>query len=473
MDVPGWQFDGPLSPIEGISRVPTYATVSTENLSFVISSLDTDPLTHHYNSKQSHEEAGRIVLGHLRHSIKDELIAAEGRTIFSELSGGLDSSFTAALIAETGTRSKSYVYSFPDHPSHQQSIGYAKLVAKKFALPLEIINGNDIVIPSIQGPLPVASEPADFYWQGALFGPVIENICGQNSSIFTGFGADQILNRTPTVLPSLLRTLRLRQFFSTARDMAHDADRSTLNFIWQSLINVLPRAVVLRLMGVTIGSSYRPFTCEEISDDIRHFYPIGWLKSGESFESRHNLSQIFERSDLDLSRFFGTCLTKPNLYYLSAPNVVWGGHLGAFGIWQHHPFCDSRLIKSSFRDISWHLIHDWKSLYKQVLREAQRNILPEELRLRKRDDFSFDGFFLRFLRKNRDILYELALDCAPLLGKHFDQNQFEVTFEQNVFGVQNIETQKLNRFLAYAVWARNFRMKLANSPFVDSFPEPT
>lgn len=471
LDLPAWQFDGQLSPIEGISRLQSNATLRRRQSLFSVQRHTQEPLTHHYNPKQSHADAGRIILSHLRQTISDDLNFIGDRNIFCELSGGLDSSFTSALVAEASRSAKAYAYSYPDQPSHQQSIGYAKTVAEKFSIPLEIVNGNDIPIPSISDDLPISNEPADFFWQGALFGPVIRNICGNNSVVFTGFGADQILNRVNTVAVNLLRQKSFSHFFSTVRDMATDADRSTTNFIWQAFLGTLPRTVMLRLMGFKFSSSYRPFIPEELGDSLRHFQPIPWLKIGKSFRSRCEVNKNFEQADEIHRRYFKDCLANPNLYYLSAPDVVWGGELGEGNIWQMHPFCDRRLISASFKDISWHLIHDWKSLYKQTLREAQSGIMPEDLRLRKRDDFSFDGFFLRFLRKNRGPLYQMALETSKLLDGHFDAEQFETTFEQNIFGVQTIETQKLNRFLAAAVWNHGFRTTLERLPCVDSFPE--
>jgi hypothetical protein len=178
---------------------------------------------------------------------------------------------------------------------------------------------------------------------------------------------------------------------------------------------------------------------------------------GSSFETLKELDGLFSRGHGLNKRFFADCLAHPNLYYLSAPHLVWGPHLGQQSIWQLHPYCDSRLIESSFKEISWHLIHDWKSLYKQTLREAQKGLLPEPLRLRRRDDFSFDGFFLRLLRRNKDFLYQVALKHQEILGANFNRNEFDTAFDQNVFGVQTIQTQKLNRYLAYAIWAENFK----------------
>lgn len=460
LDIPGWQFDGNLSPIDGIFRLPSNATLFAKNNAFSVEHQKQKPLFHHYNPNQSHADAGRIILDHLQRSIENDLLFIGKRHVFCELSGGLDSSFTTALVAQKRPETRAYVYSFPDQPSHQQSIVYAKSVAQKFSIPLEVVNGNDIKIPSLEADNNATNEPADFFWQGSLFGPVIRQICGEDSAIFTGFGADQILNRTSAVPINLLRQGSFLQFLKTIGAMARDTDRSTMNLAWQALLGAAPKWLMFRLMDLQIGQAYTPFLIEELGDELRHYQKNLWLKTGGAFPARWELLKLFELGDMIHRPYFGDCLAKPNLYYLAAPNVVWGGHLGATNIWQVHPFCHSRLITASFKDMSWHLIHDWSVLYKQALREAQKGILPEDLRLRKRDDFSFDGFFLRFLRKNRDDLYELARQTSPLLEDHFDLNQFDETFEQNVFGVQNIQTQKLNRFLAYGVWARQFMVQL-------------
>jgi hypothetical protein len=369
-----------------------------------------------------------------------------------------------------GANPTCYVYSFPDSPSHQVSINFAKSVAEKFALKLTVIDGNELSIPDLRDKQSVGSEPADFFWQGALFGPVINSFCGQNSAVFTGFGADQILNRVPSVAASLLRHGQLRHAYRIIKDIAKDTDRSTVNYIWQAAIAALPKSILLRLLALSSRLKYNPFSTEEVAPDLRHYHAINWLKMGSSFETLKELDALFSQGHGLNKRFFAECIAHPNLYYLSAPHLVWSPHLGQHSIWQLHPYCDSRLIESSFKEISWHLIHDWKNLYKQTLREAQKGLLPEPLRLRRRDDFSFDGFFLRLLRRNKDSLYQVALKHHEILGPNFNRGEFDTAFEQNVFGVQTIQTQKLNRFLAYAVWAENFRKNQISSLTQHSLP---
>jgi hypothetical protein len=470
LDVPAWQYDGQFSPVKGLSRIFSNSTLVRKETGYKVELHEFSPLSNHYNPTQTHADAGHIILSALNRSIKDDLDATENRKIFCEMSGGLDSSFTAALLANMGANPTCYVYSFPDSPSHQVSINFAKSVAEKFALKLTVIDGNELSIPDLRDKQFVGSEPADFFWQGALFGPVINSFCGQNSAVFTGFGADQILNRVPSVATSLLRQGQLGQAYQIIKDIAKDTDRSTVNYIWQAAIAALPKSILLRLLALSSRLKYNPFSTEEVAPDLRHYHAINWLKMGSSFETLKELDALFSRGHALNKRFFGDCLAQPNLYYLSAPNLVWGPHLGQNSIWQLHPYCDSRLIESSFQDISWHLIHDWKNLYKQTLREAQKGLLPEPLRLRRRDDFSFDGFFLRLLRRNKDFLYQVAQKHQEILGANFNRGEFDTAFEQNVFGVQTIQTQKLNRFLAYALWAENFKKNQTASPTQHSLP---
>lgn len=469
-DVPAWQFDGPTSPVESIHRLPSNSTLQSTASGFEVLVNAFTPLNHHFNSRQTHRDAGRIILSHLDNSITESLNSLPERHIFCELSGGLDSSFITALVAQKNPNITSYVYTFPDHPSHQISIDFAKSVASQYGIKLEIINGNSINVPDVGTLTHSADEPADFYWQGALFGPIIQRICGHQGAVFTGFGADQILNRSSLVLSNLLQNRCYRHYFKTAKEMSLATDRSTLNYHWQALLSYLPRELMFKLMDITIGS-YRPFATDEIADDISHFMPNPWLKSGLTVPDRKELAKVFDEGEVYHKRFFARCFAHPNLYYLAAPHLVWGPHLGETNTWQIHPFCDSRLIEASYNDISWHLIHDWSTLYKQALREAQVGILPEPLRLRQKDDFSFDGFYLRFLRKNRDALYALALQTKHLLEPHFDARYFDNVFEQTVFGVQNLQTLKLNRFLAYAIWAKNFKQKLERLQLAKSEPD--
>lgn len=463
LDVPAWQYDGQFSPVKGLSRLPSHSTIAHNETGYKVEVHEFSHLSNHYNPNQTHADAGDIILSALKRSIKDDLNVTTNRKIFCELSGGLDSSFTAALLATMGANPTCYVYSFPDSPSHQVSIDFAKSVATKYSLKLNVIDGNELSIPDLRDKQPVGSEPADFFWQGALFGPVIRSFCGDGSTVFTGFGADQILNRAPSVAVSLLKRGDVGQAFRTIKDMAKDTDRSTVNYVWQAAIAALPKSILLRLMSMSSRLTYNPFSTEEVAPDLRHFHGINWLNMGSSFKNLSELDNLFSMGHRLQEVFFADCLAHPNLYYLSAPNLVWGPHLGQSSIWQMHPYCDARLIASSFKEISWHLIHDWKNLYKQTLREAQKGMLPEPLRLRRRDDFSFDGFFLRLLRRNKDHLYSAALTHSSILGAKFNRREFETVFEQNIFGVQTIQTQKLNRYLAYALWAENFKKNHASA----------
>ena len=469
-DVPAWQYDGQFSPVKGLSRLPSNSTLSRSDTGYKVEPHEGSRLSNHYNPNQTHADAGEIIFRSLKRTLKDDLEATSNRKIFCELSGGLDSSFTAALLATLGADPTCYVYSFPDSPSHQASINFAKSVAAKYSLKLTVIDGNELSIPDLRDKQPAGSEPADFFWQGALFGPVINSFCGIDSAVFTGFGADQILNRVPSVASSLLRHAQVGHAYRIIKDMAKDTDRSTVNYIWQATIAALPKSILLRLLALSSKLKYNPFSTEEIAPDLRHYHAINWLGIGSSFETLKELDMLFSSGNQLNKRFFADCLAHPNLYYLSAPHLVWGPYLGQNSIWQLHPFCDSRLIESSFKEISWHLIHDWKNLYKQALREAQKGILPEPLRLRRRDDFSFDGFFLRLLRQNKDVLYQVALKHSEILGQNFHRGDFDVAFEQNVFGVQTIQTQKLNRFLAYALWAENFKRYQDSSPTEHPLP---
>jgi len=472
LDIRSWQYDGPISPIQGVYRLPSSSTLEVDDQRATAQTNHFTPLSSVHIPTQTYREAGQIILENLQRTIKEDLLFLGSRIPFCELSGGLDSSFTAALVARERPGTKAYCFSFPDQPSHQFSIKCAKEVAAKSGIPLDIIDGNEIKVPDLTNIVPLSEEPVDFFWQGAIFGPVIQNLCGQNSAVFTGFGADQILNRTNSAVISLLQTGQFRLFYSSIRDLARSIDRSTLNLVWQAFIAALPPNLRLGLTKLGRFGEYNFFATEEISDYQRNFEPIGWLETGRSLNSMRKTEDILSLGRSLEKRFFYDCLAHPNLYYLAAPELVWGPYLGALDIWQLHPFCDSRLITATHNEISWHLIHDWKSLYKQVLREAQAGILPESVRTRPKDDFGFDGFFLRLLRANQDNLLETGLKYSHLLGEHFNLKEFDATFQRNIFGVQNIQTQKLNRYLAYAQWAQGFERSYIDSPTLDFLPEP-
>ena len=109
-------------------------------------------------------------------------------------------------------------------------------------------------------------------------------------------------------------------------------------------------------------------------------------------------------------------------------------------------------------------MHDWKSPYKNLLREAQRGLLPEKVRNREKNEFYFDGFLGALLRDNRDMLYDLLSAPDLPLDVNLSKESFLTSLEELIMGVTSNSTMKLLVLISYLTWWRDFQK--------ESFPLP-
>ena len=150
-------------------------------------------------------------------------------------------------------------------------------------------------------------------------------------------------------------------------------------------------------------------------------------------------------------------VSKLEFSYLAVPQMTSDPYLNPRGARSAHPYFDSRVIEYTLRDVSWDLVHDWKSPYKNLLREAQRGILPEKVRNREKNEFYFDGFLGALLRDNRNMLYDLLSAPDLPIDVSLSKKNLLTSLEELIMGVTSNSTMKLLVLIAYLTWWRDFQ----------------
>jgi hypothetical protein len=121
------------------------------------------------------------------------------------------------------------------------------------------------------------------------------------------------------------------------------------------------------------------------------------------------------------------------------------------------PFYDLRLLRFVFEKVSWHLIHDWRTPYKHVLREAQKGTVPEATRNRKKNEFHFDGFFQTLFEQNEDYIRSLFQSGDVDRFSFIDKSELQKTVDKRFFGINNNSTRALISLLFYLIWLQTFQ----------------
>jgi hypothetical protein len=455
LDRPGLQFTSPLTPLVGVFRLPPHSSVCLKpNSKHKLVQypfkqyewVEEQPQVEGF-AQGLKEVIGESLKWHLK---KSEWVAAE-------LSGGLDSSFIASYLADLKPNSvHAHMYSYRKHPSHSFSEKCAQIVAQQKQIQLKVIDSAQVEATDLSQPLPFQNEPIDFYWQGALFGPLCHQLLPAGASLFTGFGCDQILMRNQEIVGQLFQHKGFFKTLPLVRDIAHSLDRPVFNFYYQFLISTLPKPILSRLLDGTRSLRLNPFKIDELAPHLTRHDRITWISTGQRFSSPKNLIALHQEGREEARRFFSDTIPQPNLNYLVAPHYVLGPYLEPLNVKYTHPFCDSRVIEYVMRQIPTLKIHDFSTPYKNLLREAQKGITPEEVRLRKRDEFSFDGYYYSLLKKNSEILRNILEEGINESSNWIEPSTLRRSFESMCFGSFTNSEVTLSRFLSYFIWKKNF-----------------
>lgn len=459
--VPGYQFLSRETPVKGVMRVLPGELVSIgpriERRQLVrrnyVYRLDPD---------QRREELAEHVLHLLRDAIRTRLAARPHAQICVEISGGLDSSFIACLLGEqlsTGVRG--VMFSQPRLPSHAISERYARDVAERYGIDLTVLPPEALPVgdPDVSG---YADEPSDFFWFGDIFSRAVAELAAPRSYVFTGFGADQLFLRSPAFLPYLLRRKEYRAFRNTLPDASRLLARGQISVAWQCLVSQLPAELHRSLQRLWFSRGWNPWDVSDVNMERALTGDIPWLRCGRSF-AEYSLER--HRAEVAM---VGDGVICDDWGYFSAPRAVTQAHFSGKSLVDASPFCDLPLLDYVYDNISARLVHDFGGRYKELLRDAQKGIVPENLRARQNDTFVFNSFQMNYVDAAKERL-------AGLLDE-VDEGWIDVkaarhAFQQLSFGVSSSSTRSVLALMGYLQWRRAFldRAATARDDFQDGF----
>jgi len=455
LDVPSLQFGLSETPLKHVQRLTPHTRLFLQG--------DSQPLIEQYDFEPYHLCNSQVSLNTSALELRDKLrqvlswhLAKQG-SLAAELSGGLDSSFVASLLSDLRPNSlEAHMFSFRRNPSHLFSEECAQHVAKEKGIKLNIVDSDLAEVNDLSNSNIYQNEPVDFYWQGALFGNLSRSFLKPNTLLFTGFGCDQLFMRNAAILNIVAQEQGFFSGLELVKEIAHSLNRSSLNFSYQYLLNQLPQTIKEALVDMSRTWKINPFKIDELVPEASRWERISWIKKHNQPVTGSYLQQARQRGQEIQSRFFHPLMPQPNLNYLIAPQYVLGPYLEPNGITYIHPFCDSRIIDFAFKKVRFSFIHDFKSPYKQFLRESMRGIVPEKVRTRPQDEFSFDGYYYRFLKKNEAFLRNLVEEALPENEDWIEPQLFRKAFESMLFGGYTQSEVAISRFLSYLVWKRLF-----------------
>lgn len=440
---PSLHFDSASTPFDGIRRLPPGARLRIQGgRPEVVDAPAEEEKAPSFLFDQREEEVTGNIRSILEQAVTAQLGAGD-RPVVCELSGGLDSSFVTGLLAARGLRPKALMYSFPERPSHRFSEACARAVADYCGLDLTVIPPEDIPKSDASALKPYRDEPHPSFWQSAFFFPCVRAHVPDDALVFGGVGADQLFLRSASSLPGLLKSGHPRLFWETLSDFSKDSQRSRAHLLWQSAVTLLPG--VRRLGRPFEGRRFNPFATLELSPGPAATERIPWLDTRlASVNARDRRDESRNSARLDFS-------------YMMAPRLNQDAFHESRGLTSAHPFFDARLIDYALGEISPHLIHDWKKPYKHLVREAQRGLVPEEVRTRPKNEFFFDGFLARFLTDNRGYLRDLVAHPEIPFRELIRISEAQEALGRLFFGINDASTAKLLSLIAYSSWWRDFR----------------
>jgi len=449
LDLPSLQFNSSLTPLEGVSRLaPHCAAIFSSDSAPKIKCFDWNPYSL-VESSWSSEESAEAVRDTLEDILKWHLFRRAPAHV--ELSGGLDSSFVASFLADLSSEPiEAHMYAFKQNPSHAFSENCAREVASRKHIHLQVFDSESLIKTDLSQQSPFQNEPVDFFWQGALFGRLCQSFLKRNALLFTGFGADQIFMRNQSVISAVRKRSGFLSGLPWVHSIAESLNRPALNFYYQYLLSSLPETVLLSILQSTRSWKINPFKVDEFKPQILQNETISWLSPPTDLLHLQKAGHLLEE------RFFEPLYPHPQMNYFVAPHYVLGPYLEEIEVDYIHPFCDPRMVDLVYRKIPFAQIHDFKNPYKNILRLAMTGIVPETVRNRKRDEFSFDGYFFALFNNNKDFLYSLLDSIIEEHSDWIDERRAKKSFELLFFGGSSNSEIKMTRLLAYSYWKRNF-----------------
>lgn len=443
--VPGYQFLSGETPLRGVSRVLPGELIRLGR-SIARKQLVRRSYGYRLDAGQRREDVAPRILAILRDSIEDRLAAAPDAKICVEISGGLDSSFIACLLGEQATGIRGVMFSQPHLPSHAISEGYAREVADRYGIDL-VIMPPEALPEAVDTDPRYSDEPSDFFWFGDWFSRSVAGVAEPGSLVFTGFGADQLFLRSPSFLPWLLRHRQYALFAGALSPASRLLSRGRANLGWQSVLSQLPEALHRRLNGAFAGGRWNPFDVGDVFMQRMLTDSVPWLRCGRGLRAYTEERYAGERE------LVGDGIICDDWGYPAAPRTVTQSHFAATGLTDASPFCDLPLLDFVYGEVSALLVHDFDGRYKELLRECQKGIVPDSLRARQNDTFTFDSFLLKYVNKGR-AYFDALLQTAP--DGWIDRRAAAYALEQLSFGMTTSSTRSVMALMGYLSWREAF-----------------
>ena len=448
MIVPGYQFLSEETPLDGVMRVRPGELVSLGSFSCVTrQQLVRRRYVYGLDRSQRREDAAEQVLHLLRDAIKTRIAARPDAPICVEISGGLDSSFIACLLGEqVSSGIRGVMFSQPRLPSHAVSEGYARDVAERYGIDLTVLppDALPVGVPDVPE---YSDEPSDFFWFGDIFSRAVAELAEPHAYVFTGFGADQLFLRSPAFLPYLLKRKEFRAFRDALPGASRLLGRGQVSVAWQSLVCQIPAASHRWLQQGRLARIWNPWDVSDVGMDRTLTNDIPWLLCGRSLtdysRERHQAEALL----------VGNGIICDDWGYFSAPRAVTQAHFDRKSLVDASPFCDLPLLDYVYDDVSALLIHDFGARYKELLREAQKGIVPESLRARQNDTFVFNSFQMNYVDAARDRFAGLLDEMTEAW---IDPREARHALQQLSFGVASSSTRSVLALMGYLQWRRTF-----------------
>lgn len=444
--VPGYQFLSRDTPIKGVARVLPGELVSL-GARIERQQLVRRSYAYRIDPGQRREDVAPQVLYLLRDAISTRLAARPQARICVEISGGLDSSFIACLLGEqlsSGVRG--VMFSQPRLPSHAISEQYARDVAERYGIELVVLSPEQLPVGTPDEPA-YSDEPSDFFWFGDIFSRAVARLAEPNSYVFTGFGADQLFLRSPAFLPYLLRQKHYRAFRDALPEASHLLSRGQVSIAWQCLLSQIPAELHRRLQNARPFRGWNPWDVSDVNMERALTDDVPWLRCGKS------LADYSRERYLNEANLVGDGIICDDWGYFSAPRAVTQSHFSRKSLVDASPFCDLPLLDYVYDHVSALLVHDFGGRYKELLREAQKGVVPENLRSRKNDTFVFNSFQMAYIDASKDRFHDLlnGVDDAWI-----DTKAARLALQQLSFGMASSSTRSVTALLGYLQWRRTF-----------------
>ena len=445
--VPGYQFLARETPLAGVCRVLPGELVSLGPDAIERRALMRRDYHYRLDAGQGREEAAAHILALLRDAIRTRLAARPQAGLCVEISGGLDSSFIACLLAEeAGSGVRGVMFSQPRLPSHAISEGYAREVAARYGIDLLVLPPEELPAGPLD-PVGYADEPSDFFWFGDIFSRAVADLAEPGAYVFTGFGADQLFLRSPAFLPYLLKRGAYRAFLAALPEASALLARGKVNLARQCLLSLLPDALHRGLQRTWPLNGWNPWDASDVNMERALTGDVPWLRCGKGLAA-YSLERY--RSEAEL---VGHGILCDDWGYFAAPRAVTQPHFSRKGLMDASPFCDLPLLDHVYDHVGALLVHDFSGRYKELLRDAQKGIVPENLRNRRNDTFVFNSFQMSYLDACRDYFEDLLDEADPAW---VDRSGARKALQQLSFGMASATTRSVTALLGYLQWQRAF-----------------